>query len=141
MAKQNVPLLPQGRWVDGNGIATGPFRTFMEAVRTRIGGSVDKVDQAKTTADAAAPGTAEVVAGAGLINGGQIGFNATIGLYLIVTTVAKLPAAGNIAGRRAYATDGRNSGEGAWSGTGCEVIWNGPLARWVIPGQTAAITA
>lgn len=140
MAKQNIPLVPQGRWVDGAGIPTTPFRTLIEAIRLRVGGSVDKVDQAKTTADAAAPGTAEVVAGAGLIHGAPIGSNASIGLYVVVTTVAKLPTSG-IAGQHAYATNGRNGGEGASSGTGCEVIWNGPLARWVIPGQTAAITA
>ena len=141
MAEQKVPALPTGRWIGSDGTPSSQFRTLIDSIRKRVGGFSDKVDQAAVTADAAAPGTTEVVAGSGLQVGGQISGNVPVALYKVVTSVAGLPATDNAAGDWAYATNGRNSGEGAAAGTGTPVVWNAPLARWTIPGQTAAITA
>lgn len=141
MSEVKLPALPVGAVVNSDGSAKRSMSSWMRAVHGRLGGSTDKVNQALTTADAAAPGDAELVAGAGLQNGGAIGSNASVALYKAVTSVAGLSALNNQGGDWAYAVDGRNSGEGVGAGTGCPVVWNNPLARWVIPGQTAAITA
>lgn len=53
-------------------------------------------------------------------------------------TVAGLPSA-SPAGRMVYATDARNAGEGAGTGTGSLVVSSGTL--WRIPGISTAVAA
>jgi len=53
-------------------------------------------------------------------------------------TVATLPA-GQPVGAQAFATDGRNAGEGAAAGTGSSVVFDG--TNWKIPGIAGAVAA
>lgn len=139
MAKTDIPPLPQGRWLNSDLTPTTAYRAVLSAIINRIGGTTDKVDAASTTANAAAPGDAEVVAGLGLQFGGQIGGNAAVSLYRVRDLVANLPATGNQIGDWAYATNARNSGEGAAAGTGAPVVWSG--SAWRIPGNASAVVA
>jgi hypothetical protein len=87
---------------------------------------------------AAAPGTAEVVAGAGLQGGGQVGPNVGISLYAAITTVALLPTAANV-GDWAFATNARKPGEAGGAGTGAPVVWSN--GGWISAFSGAAVTA
>lgn len=53
-------------------------------------------------------------------------------------TVANLPGSGNTVGNIAFATNGRKNGEGAASGTGVVVFWDGTAWRAVDTGATVA---
>lgn len=62
----------------------------------------------------------------------------SVNTQLPVTTVAALPATAPV-GQLRYASNGRNTGEGAASGTGTMVVGNGSVWRAVWSG--AAVTA
>lgn len=134
-----VPPPPNGQpLTDKNGRVTNGWANFFLAAFQRIGGGSDKVQAAYDLANAASPATHLVNAGAGLDGGGTLTGDVTLRLYVAVTTVATLPASAAL-GAWAFATDGRNSGEGAAAGTGCPVCWNGSL--WRIPGVATAVAA
>ncbi len=114
------------------------WQTWAQAVQTALGGRTDKVAAAYDTAMAAAAATAEVVAGAGLQGGGQVGPNVGISLYAAVTAVATLPTAAN-AGDWAYATNGRKIGESAGAGTGVPVWWSN--GAWYAVDSGAVVAA
>lgn len=142
MSDQKIPTPDFGKtWIDERGRPTTHMQFFLRGVFRRLGGTFDKVSGANDTADAAAPGTAEIVAGAGLTAGGQIGGNAAIALYKYVGPVAGLPT-DNQTGDHAFATDGRNSGEGGGAGTGCEVVWTSAgINLWRVNGIATVVTA
>lgn len=85
------------------------------------------------------PNSRIINAGAGLKGGGDLSADVAISLYSFVGAVGSLPTAGLTRGDHAYATDARNTGEGAGAGTGSMVVWSGML--WRIPGQSGAVTS
>lgn len=78
-------------------------------------------------------------AGAGLKGGGDLSSDRAFSLYVYVGAVSGLPTSGLTPGDHAYASNGRNAGEGAGSGTGSEVVWSGTI--WRIPGVATAVAA
>ena len=118
----SVPL------TDAGGYVSRAWQPVVQSLYARTGGSFDKVRAAYSLARNAAPATAEVVAGAGLQGGGQIGPNAPIALYAAVTAVADLPTSA-AEGDWAYAIDGRKQGEAAGGGTGVPCWWSN--GAWV----------
>lgn len=128
--------------VDARGDATTSWRRFFEQAFKRLGGATDNVFTAFTAALTALPNTTEVVAANGLQFGGALADNIPIGLYVYSGPVSGLPAAGEGQqnGDWAYATNGRNSGEGAGSGTGAPVVWYASGSIWRIPGVATTVT-
>ena len=108
------------------------------AVWNRLGGQTDKAEAAYSAASAAAPATTEVVAGAGLQQGGQLAGNVAIELYAAMTDVASLPTSANV-GDWAYALDGCKAGEGSGSGTGVPVWWS--QTGWYAVDSGALVSA
>lgn len=133
--------------VDAKGEMPLGWRRFFEGVFFRLGGATDSVFAALATALSALPNTTQVIASRGLQFGGPSeGGNIPIGLYSYVGPVAGLPTTASIPAPQswdhAFATDGRNSGEGASAGTGCEVIWVASgLNIWRINGTATVVTA
>jgi hypothetical protein len=123
---------------DSKGLVTRAWLPVLQALFNRTGGKFDKVEAAFTAAQAAAPGTAEVVAGAGLQGGGKVAPNAAVALYCAVTSVAMLPSSAN-EGDWAYALNGRKTAEVAGSGTGVPVWWSN--GAWVAIDSGAAVAA
>jgi hypothetical protein len=134
----SLPPPPFSQAVLDGSFLSRAWQNWAQAVQTALGGRTDKVAAAYDTAMAAAPGTAEVVAGAGLQGGGQVGPNVGISLYAAVTAVATLPTAAN-AGDWAFATNGRKPGESSGAGTGAPVVWTN--GAWVSVFSGAAVTA
>lgn len=132
--------------VDDKGRLTPAWRAFVQGVFKRLGGSVDNVASALLLSLAAVTGI-QIVASGGLQFGGSaVGGAIPIALYRYKGPVSGLPLATDTpppeTGDHAFATDGRNSGEGAGLGTGCEVIWVGnSLDIWRINGTATAVTA
>jgi hypothetical protein len=62
-----------------------------------------------------------------------------VGFKPAQSTVANLPAASAHTGETWYATNGRNSAEGAAAGTGCNVRSNGTV--WMADWSGLAVTA
>ena len=62
----------------------------------------------------------------------------TISVVLPSYAVASLPATATT-GQMAYATNGRNTGEGAGAGTGCPVFWKG--ASWCAIWSGVTVTS
>lgn len=139
MATQPVPPLPSGPWLNSDRTPTQAFRSLIDAMRKRMGGFTDKVETAATQAAAAVPKTTQVLGTGGLAGGADLGDNAGVSLYVAKVVVADLPTTGITPGQHAFALDGRNSGEGAGSGTGVAVIWSG--SAWRINGVASAVTA
>ena len=108
---------------DAKGFVTRAWEPIIQSIFSRLGGQVDKVEAAYQIAQAAAPATAEVVAGAGLSGGGEVGSNTALSLYVAQAAVASLPTASQ-EGDWAYAIDGRKVGEGSGSGTGVPCWWS-----------------
>lgn len=128
----NIPL------VDADGRAPLTWRRFLEGVFRRLGGSTDSVFAALVTS-LSGLSAIEVVASGGLQFGGTAsGGPIPVSLYVAIDQVANLPTGVN-PGDWAFATDGRNSGEGAAAGTGCPVVWSG--SAWRIPGVSTAVAA
>ena len=81
-----------------------------------------------------------MIAGAGLYGAGSaLSGNVALSLYKSKTSVANLPAANNIEGEWAYATDGRKPGEAAEAGTGAPCFWSN--GQWVAATSGAAVTS
>jgi hypothetical protein len=123
---------------DSQGYVSRAWQPVLQALFQRTGGNFDKVEAAYAASQAAAPGTAEVVAGAGLQGGGQVGPNVGLSLYLARTDVASLPTSA-AEGDWAYALNGRKTGEAAGSGTGVPVWWSN--GHWVAVDSGAAVAA
>jgi hypothetical protein len=123
---------------DSGGFVTRAWIPVIQTLFARTGGNFDKVEAAYSAAKAAAPASAEVVAGAGLQGGGQVGPNVGLGLYLAVTSVANLPTSA-AEGDWAYALDGRKTGEAAGSGTGVPCWWSN--SAWIAVDSGAAVTS
>jgi hypothetical protein len=138
MAETSVPSPPFATPLLTGGIVSLKWQTWFMAVWNRIGGQTDLVDAALSTANAAAPGSTEVVAGAGLQQGGQLAGNVAIELYAAMTDVASLPTSANV-GDWAYALDGRKVGEASGSGTGVPVWWSG--TAWYAVDSGAVVSA
>lgn len=140
MTDQSIPLPDFKRaWIDDQGRPTTHMQFVIRGFDRRLGGRTDKLNATKTTADAAAPGTAEVVPGAGLQGGGAIGVNAAVSLYCYEGPVAGLSSLSQRTGDWAYATNGRKAGEGAGSGSGTPVWFDG--ASWIAPDTGTGVTA
>jgi hypothetical protein len=137
MAASPLPTPPFSQQVLDGGFFSRAWQTWLQSVQTRLGGTFDKVEAAYKVANAAAPASAEVVAGAGLQGGGQVGPNVGLGLYLAITSVANLPTSA-AEGDWAYAIDGRKAGEAAGSGTGVPV-WRSN-SGWYAIDSGAAVT-
>lgn len=121
-------------FTDGNGRITEAWLRWIGGVTS--GANAGQL--AATTADAVH--TSRVVgAGPGLVGGGDLTDNRTISLYRAIDIVANLPATGNSLAQWCFATNARNSGEGAGAGTGSPVCWSG--TAWRIPGVASAVTA
>ena len=131
MAAVDIPRLdiseaisdPQGR----------PTRIFWEAwnaLVNRTGGRSDKVDTAHTLASNAVPQGTEVVASGGLKNGGALGGNVGLTLYVAIDALANLPTTGLSEGDMAYALDGLKSGETTGAGTGTPAWWSNSGPGW-----------
>lgn len=123
------PLNPppfKTRLTDANGNLNNQWSWWFGQVSDRLGGGVDKVEAAASTAAAAVPRSTEVVAGGGLQIGGALDGNIAIALYRAVDVVAALPSTGLSEGDWAFALNGRKSGETAGNGTGCPVWWSAP---------------
>ena len=138
MAETSVPSPPFATPLLTGGIVSLKWQTWFMAVWNRIGGQTDLVDAALSTANAAAPGSTEVVAGAGLQQGGQLAGNVAIELYAAMTDVASLPTTANV-GDWAYALDGCKVGEVSGSGTGVPVWWSG--TAWYAVDSGAVVSA
>jgi hypothetical protein len=136
-------LLPRPNYnqpfVDKTGTLSAWAEVFVRQVYNRLGGAVDKVDAAATTAAAAVPQGTEVVAGGGLQVGGSLGGNVGVSLYVSVDALANLPTTGVQDGDWAYALDGRKPGEGAGAGTGVPVVWSN--GHWYSACSGAVVTA
>lgn len=113
------------------------WRAFFQGVFFRLGGSTDNLAIALLAALSAVPNTTEIVAAGGLQFGGSLADNIPVALYAFVGPVAGLPTDKTV-GDWAYATDGRKAGEGAGSGTGLPVWWDGTNWKAVDTGATAA---
>ncbi len=133
-----LPSPPFSQPMLDGGFMSRAWQAWAQAVQTALGGKSDKVDAAYQAAVSAAPGTAEVVAGAGLQGGGQVGPNVGLSLYAAVTGVATLPTSAN-AGDWAYATDGRKVGESSGAGTGVPVWWSN--GHWYAVDSGAVVAA
>lgn len=141
MVATSVPPLPD-IWIDtATGRLTHLGRAFMQAMRTRIGGTTDKVERADATAADAVPKATQVVSTGGLQVGGDLGSHVSVALYKIETTVAALPATGNRNGDWAFAFNGRKNGEGAAAGTGTPVWWDGSSGHWKAADTGATVAA
>jgi len=138
MAETSVPSPPFATPLLTGGIVSLKWQTWFMAVWNRIGGQTDLVDAALNTANAAAPGSTEVVAGAGLQQGGQLAGNVAIELYAAMTDVASLPTTANV-GDWAYALDGCKVGEASGSGTGVPVWWS--QTGWYAVDSGAVVSA
>jgi hypothetical protein len=134
----SLPLPPFNQPVLDGQFLSRAWQNWAQAVQAALGGRTDKVAAAYDAAMAAAPASAEVVAGAGLQGGGQVGPNVGLGLYLAVTAVANLPATAD-QGDWAYAIDGRKTGEGSGAGTGVPVWWSN--TGWYAVDSGALVTA
>ena len=115
------------------------WQSWLLAIWNRTGGQSDKVDGAFNTANAAAPGTAQVVAAGGLHVGGPIGGNASVALYVAITSVAMLPATGINIGDWAYALNGLKPGETTGTGTGVPVFYSHTIG-WTSACSGAAVS-
>jgi hypothetical protein len=139
MAATPTPKPPfQIPLTDAQGYVTTGWQPFIQALFAKTGGVFDKVETAYSAAIAAAPGTAEVVAGAGLQGGGQVGGNVGLTLYAAIGQVASLPSPA-AEGDWAYAVDGRKTGEGAGEGTGVPVWWS--IDAWYAADSGAVVAA
>jgi hypothetical protein len=119
---------------DRDGFVTTGWQPFVQALfEQRLA-----VSEALSTAQAAAPGSAEVVAGPGLQDGGAIGGNVAVSLYAELTSVALLPTMAQ-EGDWAYALDGRKPGESGGAGTGVPVVWSN--MAWISAYSGAAVAA
>lgn len=123
---------------DAGGAISRAWSAFFTGLYNRVGGTVDKVDTAHTLAVAAAPQATEVIAAGGLQVGGDLTGNVAVALYVVLTSVALLPASAGL-GEWAYAMDGRKNGEGAGAGTGTPVWWDG--TAWIAPDTGASVAA
>jgi len=139
MADTQVPAPPFAvSFLVGRQIAPA-WQSWLLAVWNRLGGQTDKVEAAYRAASAAAPATTEVVAGAGLQQGGQLAGNVALELYVAMTNVASLPTTGVNVGDWAYALDGCKVGETAGSGTGVPVWWS--RTAWYAVDSGAVVSA
>ncbi|MBV8683782.1 MAG: hypothetical protein JO111_12985 [Caulobacteraceae bacterium] len=128
----SVPL------TDAQGYVSRAWQPVIQTLYARTGGAFDKVHAGYALARAAAPASAEVVAGAGLQGGGQIGPNAPVALYAAMTSVANLPSSAAV-GDWAYAIDGRKLGEAAGAGTGVPCWWSN--GAWFAVDSGAAVSS
>jgi hypothetical protein len=141
MAAINVPVLDcNAQLVDP---ATGKLTRYgyevLRALLERTGGQSDKVDAAHVIASAAVPQGTEVIGSGGLKQGGALGGNVGVTLYMAATAVAMLPTVKAGEGDWAYALDGLKPGETAGSGTGVPVFWSN--GGWVSACSGAAVSA
>jgi hypothetical protein len=129
----NLPI------VGKDGRASVWFGYWIDAVRDRLGGDVDKVDAAYQTAKAAAPQSRQVVAVGGLQAGGSLTDNVAVTFYVKIGPAASLPTLGLNVGDWAYATDGCKPGESTGAGTGAPVWWD-ISGAWFAVTSGAAVT-
>jgi len=139
MAETQLPAPPFAVGFLSGGLIAPAWQSWLLAVWNRLGGKDDKVEAAYAAASAAAPATTEVVAGAGLQQGGQLAGNVALELYVAMTNVAELPTSGNNVGDWAYALDGRKVGEASGSGTGVPVWWS--QSAWYAVDSGAVVSA
>jgi hypothetical protein len=139
MAETQLPAPPFAVGFLSGGLIAPAWQSWLLAVWNRLGGKDDKVEAAYSAASAAAPATTEVVAGAGLQQGGQLAGNVALELYVAMTNVAELPTSGNNVGDWAYALDGRKVGEASGSGTGVPVWWS--QSAWYAVDSGAVVSA
>jgi len=139
MAETQVPRPPFATPLLTGGVVSLKWQTWFLAVWNRLGGQTDKVEAAYSAASAAAPATTEVVAGAGLQQGGQLAGNVAVELYVAMTNVASLPTTGVNVGDWAYALDGCKVGEASGSGTGVPVWWS--RTAWYAVDSAAVVSA
>jgi hypothetical protein len=139
MADTQVPAPPFAVGLLSGGLIAPAWQSWLLAVWNRLGGKDDKVEAAYSAASAAAPATTEVVAGAGLQQGGQLAGNVALELYVAMTDVASLPTTGVNVGDWAYALDGRKAGEASGSGTGVPVWWS--QSAWYAVDSGAVVGA
>jgi hypothetical protein len=121
------------------GVLTRYGYALVSALFNRTGGADDKVEAAHALAGAAVPRGTEVVGGGGLQNGGALGGNVAVALYVARTAVASLPTVKVSEGDWAYALDGRKPGEGSGAGTGVPCFWS--AGAWVSACDGAAAMA
>jgi len=139
MAETQVPRPPFATPLLTGGVVSLKWQTWFLAVWNRLGGQTDKVEAAYSAASAAAPATTEVVAGAGLQQGGQLAGNVAVELYVAMTDVASLPTTGVNVGDWAYALDGCKVGEASGLGTGVPVWWS--RTAWYAVDSGAVVSA
>jgi hypothetical protein len=139
MAETQLPAPPFAVGFLSGGLIAPAWQSWLLAVWNRLGGKDDKVEAAYSAASAAAPATTEVVAGAGLQQGGQLAGNVALELYVAMTNVAELPTTGANVGDWAYALDGRKVGEASGSGTGVPVWWS--QSAWYAVDSGAVVSA
>ncbi|HWE98693.1 MAG TPA: hypothetical protein VG248_02750 [Caulobacteraceae bacterium] len=138
MAAVSLPPPPiKVPFLDGLNVSQVWLRWF-EAVRDRLGGSSDKVEEAWKYGAQAAPATAEVVAIGGLHGGGAVGGNTALALYVSVCTVDLLPATAG-EGDLAYAQDGRRGSQTSGNGTGVPCWYSG--GSWFAIDSGSAVAA
>ena len=139
MTAQAVPPPPFSLpMTDAQGRVTRPWQAFWTGLYNRVGQTTDKIDVAHTLAVAAVPQGTQVIATGGLQVGGALGGNVGLALYKAFTAVALLPASAAL-GDMAYAMDGRKNGEGAGSGSGTPVFWDG--TAWIAFDSGTAVAA
>lgn len=128
----------QRPFVDPDGYLTVWGRNFITGAYNRMGGPVDKIDQAFALASGAVPNTVEVIASSGIEGGGDLTGNVSVRLGVGDFTVATLPAVAS--GRQwAFALDGRKNGEGAGLGSGTWVWFDS--TNWIAVDSGAPVTA
>lgn len=125
--------------VDPSGVDTPGRKTFLQQVYNRLGGAVDKVDQALQAGLGSAPAARKILAGAGLSGGGDLTADFAIRLYVATTSVAALPTTDIQPNAQAFALNGRKPGESGGAGTGCPVIWTN--GAWYSLFSGAVVTA
>lgn len=135
-----TPMRPpsfQEAFVDESGNLTIWARQFLTAVFNRLGGPLDKVDEAFVLASGAVPQTTEIVAAFGLAGGGALTANVGVQLGMGAFTVAALPT--GALGQWAYAVDGRKHGESSGSGSGTWTWFDG--SNWICMDSGATVAA
>ncbi|HXV00659.1 MAG TPA: hypothetical protein VG166_09185 [Caulobacteraceae bacterium] len=141
MASVNVPTLDyNAQLVDpASGKLTRYGYELFRSLQERTGGQSDKVDAAHAIASAAVPQVTEVIGSGGLQEGGALGGNIGVSLYMAYAAVADLPTAKAGEGDWAYALDGRKPGETTGSGTGVPCFWSS--GGWISACDGAAVSA
>ncbi len=144
MPATRVPPPPLTTPLTDGRFVSNAWRLFFTAIYNAVyGGGFDRIDAARAAALAAAPKVTQVVASGGLHQGGALGGNVGIALYVTRDIVANLPTTGNAPGDLAYATDGCKAGETSGSGTGVPVWWTpgSPTGAWHAFDSGAVVTA